>query len=312
MQLLNPMKNILLFLVITILVSCTKTHELKLLHPPKEAALIQGIEILVVENSKKGDPLYDMMEQALREHLSQRGIFTLIPSVETKKLISDLALFNYIPKLYTDTASRLGVVSYELKEATHIKRIQGQRYVMMQSCNYLNKKQPCRSSGQAMLRNGKQNLHYKLTANIVIKRQDGTPLLSRSIFGEVNLNEKFVPDKLVYRSKTAQFIARNFSKNILPYETQVKIELTGGGDGDALDMISYGAYRQAIKRIANLPVDDRNEPENLFYLGFAFEALHDYSGALEYYRQALQVAPQEEYLKKSVQRVQNAWGTKNL
>ncbi len=81
-----------------------------------------------------------------------------------------------------------------------------------------------------------------------------------------------------------------FIRTISPYKTVIEADIAGGGNAAAIRKLENGRFLDVQKMLKSA-----SEPDDLYNLGFAFEAgattIEDYEDALRYYSQALDKAP---------------------
>ena len=188
-------------------------------------------------------------------------------------------------------------------------RSQSVRLVTLRRCNYLLEKNQCAVIGTTTLREGLQKVNYVQSVSLSLKDADGNQIVPDQSFERVySKSMKMVPDEIILRKKVSHLIAREYTKQILPYRESFDIVLLDG-DRIALEMIEKGAYSLAFKRLEKLITRDagiEKTAENLYLQGVSLEFQSDLTGASSFYNEALLLDLGNETILEAVNRIKKA------
>ena len=289
--------------------SCTTKVAMRTWVPPQNTGqnIAAKADYLIIVNSHKGELLYDILEDALRERFSELPFLTVEGSFSPVELSGQLKDFNLRPRI--EMQGRVAFLRYEVKENFEVLRSQSVRLVTLRRCNYLLEKNQCAVIGTTTLREGLQKVNYVQSVSLSLKDADGNQIVLDQSFERVySKSMKMVPDKIILQKKVSNLIAREYTKQILPYRKSVDIVLLDG-DRIALEMIEKGAYSLAFKRLEKLISRDagtENTADNLYLQVVSLEFQSDLTGASSFYNDALLLDPGNETILKSVNRVKKA------
>jgi hypothetical protein len=262
---------------------------------------------LIIVNSHKGELLYDIIEDALRERISELPFLTVEGSLSPVDLSGQLKDFNLRPRI--EMHGRVAFLSYEVKENSEVMRSQSLRLVTLRRCNYLLEKNQCSVFGTATLREGLQKVNYVQSVSLSLKDAEGNQIVPDQSFKRgYSKSMKIVPDEIVLRKKVSGLIAREYTKQILPYRESFDIVLLDG-DSIALEMIEKGAYVLAFKRLEKLITRDagtEKTAENLYLQGVSLEFQSDLTGASLFYNEALLLDLGNQIILEAVNRIKKA------
>jgi len=247
------------------------------------------------------------MEDALRERFTELPFLTVEGSFSPVELSGQLKDFNLRPRI--EMQDRVAFLRYEVKENSEVLRSQSVRLVTLRRCNYLLEKNQCAVIGTATLREGLQKVNYVQSVSLSLKDADGNQIVPDQSFERgYSKSMKMVPDEIVLRKKVSNLIAREYTKQILPYRESFDIVLLDG-DSIALEMIEKGAYSFAFKRLEKLITRDagtEKTAENLYLQGVSLEFQSDMTGASSFYNEALLLDPGNETILEAVNRIKKA------
>ncbi len=307
----NFLNNKIIFPLIMLLyfTGCTTKVAMKTWVPPQNTGqnIAAKADYLIIVNSHKGELLYDIMEDALRERFTELPFLTVEGSLSPVELSGQLKDFNLRPRI--EMQGRVAFLRYEVKENSEVLRSQSVRLVSLRRCNYLLEKNQCTVIGTATLREGLQKVNYVQSVSLSLKDADGNQIVPDQSFERVySKSMKMVPDEIVLRKKVSNLIAREYTKQILPYRESFDIVLLDG-DSIALEMIEKGAYSFAFKRLEKLITHDagtEKTAENLYLQGVSLEFQSDRTGASSFYNEALLLDPGNEIILAAVNRIKKA------
>ncbi|MBC8258878.1 MAG: hypothetical protein H8E38_07675 [SAR324 cluster bacterium] len=304
-------------LILLFSAGCTTTVPLRTWVPPHAVAqnIAARVDYLIIVNSHKGELVYDIFEDALRERFSALPFLKVEASSNTAEVALQLKNYNFIPAL--QSKGRVAFLSYEINEINDVQRLQASRVVNLRRCNNLIKsknRKRCRITGRAIIKQGVQNLRYSQKVIFNLTNQEGHKLIAvQQIKRGYQKKGKLIPDEILLRKKVSDLIAREYSKLVLPFRKNIEVEMLSG-DSIAVEMIEKGAYRQAFKRLEKLLAQQERSDksaENIYLQGLALEFQSELSGALSYYREALLIDPENETIVKAVNRIKAATSQKN-
>ena len=313
---LTNKKIITAVLMLLIFAGCSTKVRMKTWVSPQVAAqnIAAKVDYLIIVNSHKGELLYDIFENALRERFSALPFMKVEGSFSTGEIVLQLKNYNYIPRIRTK--GRIAFLSYEIIENHEVQRLQSTRLVNLWRCNNLIKnknQQRCRIYAKVTLQQGVQSLRYSQQVLFNLLDAEGrTIIASQQIKRVYQKRSKLIPDGIVLRKKVSDLIAREYSKLVLPFRKNLEVELLGG-DGIAMRMIEEGAYRQAFKRLEKLQHKQgqvEQSAENQYLQGISLEFQSDLVGALSYYREALLIDPENATVLEAVNRIKAAISVK--
>jgi hypothetical protein len=305
-------KIIAVFLMMQYFLGCTSKVPIRTWVPPQSAAdnIAAKVDYLIIVNPHKGELLYDIFENALRER------FTILPFLEvessfgTAEIALKLKNYNYIPRL--PNKERVAYLSFEIKENHQLQRSQNTRGVNLHRCNNLiksKKQQRCRIYAKETLKQGVQNLRYSQQVLFNLSDDNGNTIIERQQIERVyQIRNKLIPDEIILRKKLSDLIAREYSKLVLPFRKNIEVELLDG-DAIAKQMLEKGAYSQAFKRLEKLQNKQNGTKisvENKYLQGLSLEFQSDLVGALSYYREALLLESANEVVQAAVSRIKAA------
>jgi len=307
----NFLNNKIIFLLIMLMyfTGCTTKVAMSTWVPPQNTGqnIAAKADYLIIVNSHKGELLYDIMEDALRERFTELPFLTVEGSFSPVELSGQLKDFNLRPRI--EMQDRVAFLRYEVKENSEVLRSQSVRLVTLRRCNYLLEKNQCAVIGTATLREGLQKVNYVQSVSLSLKDTDGNQIVPDQSFERgYSISMKMVPDEIVLRKKVSNLIAREYTKQILPYRESFDIVLLDG-DSIALEMIEKGAYSFAFKRLEKLITRDagtEKTAENLYLQGVSLEFQSDMTGASSFYNEALLLDPGNEIILEAVNRIKKA------
>jgi len=291
------MKKLSLLLISFFIIGCaTKKHEISIWMPPADGKALEVTNIVIRGNGE--DELHKKLKFALAQELIKSRFFTIKPhanSKDTKKTISN---FGYTEKISNKS---IAIITFDATENYSLERGSTPRVIYLQSCNWMAEKDPCQRIGTQTVNDGIQKISYSMTA--VLEISSGGKLIRKpvKITKEYSRQDRFVPDRNVIQSRLSNWIAREFAKKIAPYKALIDIKFIGG-DSIAQKMIMHRAYKSAIDRLAELNSKEESA-ENIYMIGMAYEAMGNTKSAKSFYEEALLKLPENETIKKSLERV---------
>ena len=293
-----------LSLIIFLVGGCAKFSEFEAVFPPKNNSLSNYQKIVIV-NSKPGSQVYDLMENAFKTQLTSIYPGNVKPAKDLETIDNEINLFSYNPRVDTLAENKIAYLSFKISADPRISRKKVTRRVPLQSCNYLNEKNPCRFTGTASLASGEQNVRVLLKGSIALKDGNG-----KAIISEVPINQTLsdsgkiitTPTKLIYNGINQ--IAKDYAKKIIPHKRKIKSEILRGGDSVSVSLIINGAFGMAINRLDRIvSKDDDPDYEDVFNLGLSYEALNELRPALTAYRKADKLEPDNDVIVGALKRV---------
>jgi hypothetical protein len=288
--------------------SCTKKIPIRSWSPPtKENLASKKINHIVIMNLKKGNRLHDIFASALRESLSGSPFVKVTAAKSNDELKSQLELYNFTPQMKMDY-SNVAYLYFQIFESYDIQRLRKEIQRTLYHCNHLAKKNPCRKTGTANLKQGVQKVNYNQAITVDLKRRNGEQLIPTLTISKSYASEhRVIPDYRLLQQKVGELAAKEFVKQVLPYRAYIDIVLLKG-DSIALTMIMKGAYSLAFKRLERLFKKDPKEKtaKNLYLQAVVFEIQGNLTGAKEFYHQASLLDKGNKVIQKSLKRVEKS------
>jgi hypothetical protein len=291
--------------------SCAPKQEMTVWFPPETGA--GNLALVYVDNQKPSDPLYLHMEQALRGNLVNSKTFQLAPKISEKEMQSQLAHFNYAPRIPTYSDKEMATLKYQVELVKRINRERQTTTVTLANCNYLRKKKPC-SYRPGTLINGVQRVEYTLKGEFQLLRKDGTVVIeNRNASRSFNLSQMHVPDENTIARGLASNLAASFLKAIAPYKRSILVEYHSDGDSYAVSLMQNEAYTAALNRLTALTKGEDTEPADVYHMGLIFEIQGNARSALSYYENAdsMMKDDKDPLIRSAIQRTQKSLGIKN-
>ncbi len=295
----------LIFIAISMLLQgCAKYKEFDAIFPPENTALTNYSKI-IIDNPKPRDHLHQMLENALKSHLTSIYAGNVKPAKEISQLEKEIALFNYNPKIELVAGSKIARLSFSVESKKTINRDRKTSQVVLKSCNNLTRIPICLPTGSASLKSGKQTIRINLTGMISLKSNDGKSIVADFPIN-ITLNDsgRFVESSGILIHKGINKVANQFTSQIVPYRQRIRSEILRGGDSTAVKLIENNALNLAINRLDRIVSRDSNpDVEDVYNLGLAYEALSEVQQALVYYEKAGDIDSDEEAVQTALQRV---------
>ncbi len=302
-------KIIFLLMMLLIVVGCAARVPMRSWVPPKSADqnIAGKIDYLIIVNNHKGDILPDILEGAFRERFASLPFLEVESSISPDDLARQMSDYNFIPRI--GKKGKVALLKYEVQEHYVVTRSRSVTGVTLRHCNYLLEKNKCNVIGVGSLNHGTQNVSYAQTVSISITEENGNIIIPRQkIERGYKRSSKVVPDEIVLRKKVSDLIAREYTKQILPYRAHIEIELLNG-DSIAVEMIENGAYSLALKRLEKLITSNsatEKTAENLYLQGVCLEFQNDLEGAFSFYQEALLLEPENTTIQYAAKRLKKA------
>lgn len=200
---------------------CTNKVPIRTWVPPQSAVdnIAAKVDYLIIVNPHKGELLYDIFENALRERFTVLPFLEVESSFDTAEIAQQLKNYNYIPRL--PKKDRIAYLNFELKENHQLQRLQNSRVVNLHRCNNLiksKKQQRCRIYAKETIKQGVQNLLYSQQVLFKLSDVNGNTIIApQQIERNYKIRNKLIPDENLLRKKLSDLIAREYSKLVLPF-----------------------------------------------------------------------------------------------
>ncbi len=242
-------KNLPLFLALLVFVSCAKTHTYEaVFYPDKD--ILGNYQKVVVNNSKKGDFVSDLMENALKSQFTDINAIDVNSPKTSEILLKEINLYKYNPKIENLPKSRIAYLSFKISASENIKREGSKRLTTLLRCNHLLKKNRCRTTGTAYIASGNQKINVTLTGKMSLKNASGEKIIPDTFFNKAVADSgRIIKSSLNLIFETNNKIAYDYAKNLIPYRKSVTVEFMGGGDSTAIILIQNKAYNKAIQHL---------------------------------------------------------------
>ena len=104
-------------------------------------------------------------------------------------------------------------------------------------------------------------------------------------------------------AEMASSVAAAFVKKVAVTEKRVFYPIAQGGLASARILIEEGAYELALEQLQQATAEDP-DPSDLYNLGLCFEAMGDYGLALNSYREAWSVEPENLIFAQGIGRIE--------
>ncbi|MBU3915840.1 hypothetical protein KKA14_09925 [bacterium] len=298
------LKNLSLFLFLLVVVSCAKVHTYEAVFYP-EKDVLSNYQKIVIHNLKKGDFVSDLMENALKAQFTDINAMDVNTGKSDETLIKEVKAYAYNPKIEKLPENKIAYLSFDISAAEDIKREGSRRLTTLQSCNYLLKTNPCRTTGTEFLASGNQIVNISLKGKISLKNSAGENIVADSPFSEnISDSGRVIKSPLNLIFEANNKIAKEYAKNLIPHRESVTVEFLGGGDSTAITLIQNKAYNKAIQHLNRIiSKDEKPEAADLFHMGIAYEALSDLIPAADYYYKAKDIEPGDENISKAMKRL---------
>ena len=129
-------KSTFIFVLFFVLLGgCVSKVPLQSWSPPSKINISGNADVMVIVNPKKGELLYDIMEDALRERFTSLPFLKVEGSQSSDDLAIQLRDYNFSPRI--EAKSKIVYLSYDISEKSEVKRLQTVRLVNLRYCNYL-------------------------------------------------------------------------------------------------------------------------------------------------------------------------------
>ncbi len=285
---------------------CAKYKEFEAVFPPENNSLAKYQKIVII-NKNRGEHLYDLMENALKSQLTSIHPGNVKPGKKDGEIGNEIKMFNYNPKIDAIPEQKIAYLSFDLKADEVINRQKKSNRVSLKSCDYLKKKDKCRTTGSASIASGLQTLKVILTGHIYLKNSSENAIIAATpIQRTLSDSGKVIktPANLIFNGLNQ--VAYEYAKKIIPHKRRISSEILKGGDSISVKLIENGALNLAINRLDKITSkSDNPDYEDLYNLGLSYEALNEFQPALEHYHKANDLKPQNDAIKTALRRVQH-------